>query len=514
MFFPTYRIEIRIRVFLLLAFVALTILVGQWPAAVTAADSAKQKPSHPATNQPVITADPNSSAAAGRLARVPKVPNNFVLLLTGNWAGHIEPCGCTDKQLGGIDRRTDTIQKIAPDRNARLMLDAGPIIEEQNRQSQLKFETFLYSLKQLNYDAITLSPHEIILLREKLAIDPNQRSPVICSNMPATVRKKFAVRQSLNKTLRLGEHQLDCLILALADPEKLSDERIVEKLLLTEPVQALKKVLTSQNIPPDKSCPDKLIIVLLSAVNESLVKKLQLIPAIDILVTRGTFDEPEHCPTNGPLPFVVTTGKMGKYIARIDVPFPPAKPDHNKHALFNFQPVEIDSKFTRDPAIVSFIDDYQEIMQWEDLIDGENALPRKPLPDDIPFAGNASCGAADCHEGIYKTWVSFGHAHAMETLRKVNRHFDPECVVCHTVGMEYEGGYRSVDQTPELANVGCEMCHGPGEYHNNNPQEPYQQIFTLCEDCHNHETSPSFENNRLEYLKNIQHWHEPRQYWP
>ena len=418
MFFPTHRVEICTRVFLLLVFVAAVILVGQQPIAVIAAGAAKQKPESTAINQPEIPTD-----TADRKAGKPEVPNNFVLLLTGNWSGRLEPCGCTEKQLGGIDRRTETIRKIAPDQNARLMLDAGPIIEEQNRQSQLKFETFLYSLKQLKYDAVTLSPDEIILLHEKLALDPNQRSPVICSNMPAAVRKKFGVLEFLNKTLSRSEHKLDCLVLAIAETEKLSDNKTAEKLQLTEPVQAIKKVLTSQNIAPDKSCSGKLVIVLLSAVNESLVKKLQLVPAIDILVTRGTSDEPEHCPADKIKPMVVTTGKIGKYITRIDIPFPPAKPDHNKTSIFNFQPVEIDSKFTQDPAIVSLINDYQESLEIEKLIADEQAMPRKPLPDDIPFAGNASCGTDDCHEDIYKTWKKFKHARAMETLQEVGRQF-------------------------------------------------------------------------------------------
>ena len=120
----------------------------------------------------VISCTAVSDSSASRS----KTLKGFTLLFSGNWAGNLEPCGCTQKQLGGIDRRTQTIKTIAPHAQAGLLLDAGPLVEQQDRQSQLKFETFLYSLKQLDYDAICLTPQEIILLQETLALDTDQRA--------------------------------------------------------------------------------------------------------------------------------------------------------------------------------------------------------------------------------------------------------------------------------------------------------------------------------------------------
>jgi hypothetical protein len=100
------------------------------------------------------------------------------------------------------------------------------------------------------------------------------------------------------------------------------------------------------------------------------------------------------------------------------------------------------------------------------------------------------------------------------------RNYDPECISCHVVGWDpgrffpYQSGYESAEKTPHLKNVGCEDCHGPGEFHvaaenghNVALQKKLQKAMRItqaeasdprsgrqnCFTCHDGDNSPDFE---------------------
>jgi len=82
-----------------------------------------------------------------------------------------------------------------------------------------------------------------------------------------------------------------------------------------------------------------------------------------------------------------------------------------------------------------------------------------------------------CHIKEYKAWSETKMANVFTVLKPGERAeqkksagldpakdytTDPTCLKCHTTGYGKPGGFTSFEETPEMAGVGCEMCHGPG----------------------------------------------------
>ena len=92
---------------------------------------------------------------------------------------------------------------------------------------------------------------------------------------------------------------------------------------------------------------------------------------------------------------------------------------------------------------------------------------------DNSFVGSNKCKL--CHSGQHKSWKATKMANAFDLLKPGSRaearkkaKLDPDkdytsdttCLPCHVTGYGKPGGFKSIEQTPELAGVGCESCHG------------------------------------------------------
>ena len=148
---------------------------------------------------------------------------------------------------------------------------------------------------------------------------------------------------------------------------------------------------------------------------------------------------------------------------------------------------------------------YQQLVTEANLLEN---YPRYSLPDGLEYAGSQSCKS--CHQYEYEKWSQKAHADAYSTLVEVGSQFDPECVICHVVGMNYESGFISEQQTSHLKDVGCENCHGPGSEHNITlGRAKTTEPKSTCLDCHTPETSGEYVGNEQLYLEKIVHWREP-----
>ncbi len=107
------------------------------------------------------------------------------------------------------------------------------------------------------------------------------------------------------------------------------------------------------------------------------------------------------------------------------------------------------------------------------------------------YVGSKKC--AECHEQEYQKWSKYTKkSHSFEDVMKMKHDLTPEelksCYGCHTTGYGDPTGFRDPVSTPDLKEVGCEACHGPGSAHveSNSPADIKVKITMRdCERCHN-----------------------------
>lgn len=88
----------------------------------------------------------------------------------------------------------------------------------------------------------------------------------------------------------------------------------------------------------------------------------------------------------------------------------------------------------------------------------------------------------------------------MRMKKGLSREDLKKCFGCHTTGYGKPGGFISVEETPELKNAGCEVCHGPGAKHiktgkiDDIKKQPTKED---CEVCHISERVKAFRYTPL-----------------
>ena len=95
--------------------------------------------------------------------------------------------------------------------------------------------------------------------------------------------------------------------------------------------------------------------------------------------------------------------------------------------------------------------------------------------DTLGYLGPQKC--KECHEKQFKDWQETRMARSFEVLRpgmaveakrlakldpNADYTHDTTCLPCHTTGYGLVGGFSTIEQTPLMAGVTCESCHGPG----------------------------------------------------
>ena len=136
---------------------------------------------------------------------------------------------------------------------------------------------------------------------------------------------------------------------------------------------------------------------------------------------------------------------------------------------------------------------------------GEAAFNEAMASGKYSFAGNFKCRL--CHRDFFVGRKQDVHDQAFAAVVDGGHGETEQCLGCHTTGYGVKGGFKSPAQTPRLANVQCEGCHGPGSEHiRRNARGGFlagtdrpEVLKKMCLSCHNDRWSRSFDDFEAAY---------------
>ena len=208
-------------------------------------------------------------------------------------------------------------------------------------------------------------------------------------------------------------------------------------------------------------------------------------PQIDVIIVGDEQSDALREPISVADTVLLNPGTKGKALGMLDIRWD----KDEKNADSHFELLTLSERIPDSPRMTDLLLMYQQMLAAENL--SEEVERELPSTGGM-YAGNASCKT--CHASEYASWKKTKHSHAYHTLVEKGHETDPDCLTCHTVGFGFQTGFISEPQTPTLADVGCENCHGVGGNHIKNPQKGYGQVTKMnCLTCHTSENSPNFD---------------------
>jgi len=431
------------------------------------------------------------------------------LRISGNLEGRLEPCGCASGQLGGLARRAFYLQQ---DKNYDLLIEGGNTVKDGSPLEREKLATALAVLDLRGYAVLGLGEQDFLLPPGDLAMylqgfGVAALASDLLEKAPVPAGDAFPCKPYLDHA---GTPSARVASLVMHLPAGAARERFE----LLPPATAWAKAMAD--------CPaDRLRLLLVHGTEAEVRAAAAYAPRPDLVIgVSSAFNEPPaRAETVDDVP-IVFTGIRGRML--LDVALARRESDGTPQ-LTRYEVVALAGSKTapgaaEDRETRAMILDHRHQVQALGL--RETMAERLPTAGGRKYVGSAAC--ADCHERDYEAWRASKHAHAWATLEKAEKGTRygwpvtayPDCVACHVVGYGYQSGFVNPEKTPDLRDVGCEACHGPGDQHieayaqGREPKAGDKGFMghvgpTPCLHCHDFEQSPTFQFS--ERWKDIAH---------
>jgi cytochrome c554/c'-like protein len=419
---------------------------------------------------------------------------DLVLVVTGDQHGYLEPCGCSEPQKGGLERRYNLIQMLKARGWPVVAVDLGNVPQVEapaglpNVQGLIKYRYAMRAMNEMGYFAVGLGDHEAAMpltaALDEYALE-NPKPRVVSADLMERDQypdETAAWRQAdpvPGVDLKVG-------VTAVLGPsvyEQIKAKNAKVKFADSGPAlaAALKEMASAKIDLPVVLYMGSLVQGAGGAPSEAMACAAAF-PQVRLIVAHDEGDlaraQPvwSKDPKTGAKTMLVSLGHKGKAVGVVGVFRKPGQP-----LELRYQMIEMGPDFKTPPdgekanRALALMEEYTKELRDKNYLakyppaSGPTQAGRDPMPK---YIGTDRC--TDCHKSAGEVWKHTPHSHAYKTLvtrrdPPSNEQYNPECVVCHTVGFGYKTGFRSEKETAKLLNVGCESCHGPGSLHANDP---------------------------------------------
>jgi hypothetical protein len=496
-----------------------------------------------------------SAPSPGRgLYQLPHV----TLVAVTDWQAVLKPCGCTpDLQKGGVERIAKYVEDLRKADDSVLVVHAGSLLADEEamsspqKRSQLgrRLQAFTESLRKVQVAAVALSGFDLLTGGDEARAAYDQVPwPVVSAGWQDGVKKaKASVLLRTAGGVAVGMLGIDPAV---------GDEAMQQKAVATEAAS-----LRQQGAQ---------VVVVLSNLGLRMSRRLaRAVPGLDVVLV-GRLDEktePESDLEREGNTLIIQATRHGAYFSTVTLApqgqtgewreasawLPGATEElqgridglkkqiaewrqkgtvATQKALPYFEKELADLQQRQAQAIQAVhqplpqgrLVAYRTVgLAWTAPVDAQIAaivqkydadvaelnlknagdVP-KVQPGEAGYVGQQVCVA--CHVEAEGFMAHDLHQQAWQSLQKVSKDKDLDCVTCHVTGYGKPGG-SVLGKLEGFTNVQCEACHGPGSLHVAAPQKgPGSQIIArpgidTCTGCHTTVHSPRFAFD--EYKKRL-----------
>jgi hypothetical protein len=500
-------------------------------------------------------APPRPPAPAAPVVTAPSLRLYFLVDLDG----YLEPCGCQQRPLGGIDRIARAIEseRVNAPRSAlvtagNLFFNDGALEPRMIYQERAKAESLTHILTSLNLAAFAPGPADFAMGPEAWQrLSTSVNAPALAANAGMQASRVLDV-----DGVKVG-------LVGVADFAPATGAPGPGAPVATDPVEAARAAVAAVR------AQGATVVVVLASVPRRAARSIaSSIDGVDFVVAAREEGPVAPPPERIGRAFLLTAPNQGKHLGVLDLyvrgdgHFQDASdttvvagrtrldaritdlrdrlaqwahdPAADRAAVesqrrrlaglerqraelaaptlptqgrfFRERAIEISPDVAKLPAVEARIAAYFRAVNEHNRV--EYATLRAPAAarGAAHYVGIEAC--RDCHEEAYAVWAGTPHSHAYRTLEEISKNFNLSCVGCHVTGYRQPGGSEVV-QNEGLRDVQCESCHGPGSAHvTARPGPTRRATITLrvpgefcATQCHTPEHSDHF--NYDQYLPRI-----------